>query len=205
MKAIHLAWLAALVAIAAVPATSFAQARIDCESRDYQYNFCSTPDGVARARLVEQRSRSSCIEGRSWGWDRRGIWVSQGCEGTFEYTGMRPAYAGPGVPPGGALVVGCESRGYGQEFCVVPQGVASATLARQRSGAPCIFNQTWGWRPNGIWVSQGCGGDFEVNTEYRPQRGPSRAGHLVCESRDYRYAFCDTGRIRDAQLVDQRS
>ena len=110
-----------------------------------------------------------------------------------------------GPAPGGAVIVTCESREYRQEFCDIPEGVDSVTLARQRSRSPCIFNQTWGWRPNGVWVSQGCEGDFEVNTAYRQGRGPSRAGHLVCESRDYSYSFCDTGRIRDAQLVEQRS
>ena len=199
MKAIDLAPLA-VVAILASPQAA-AQSRIDCESRDYQYNFCTTPDGVARARLIQQRSRSACIEGRSWGWDRRGIWVSGGCDATFEYAGLRPS----NVPPGGAVIVTCESRDYRQEFCDIPEGVESVTLARQRSRSPCVFNQSWGWRPNGVWVSQGCEGDFEVNTAYRPGREPSRAGHLVCESRDYRYAFCDTGRIRDAQLVEQRS
>jgi hypothetical protein len=204
VRAIHFAPVAALsLAAAMAPLPASAQSRIDCESRDYQYNFCTTPEGVGRARLVQQRSRSACIEGRSWGWDRRGIWVSGGCEGTFEYAGLRPA--GPAGPAAGARVITCESRDYRQEFCDIPDGVESVTLARQRSRAPCVLNQTWGWRGNGIWVSQGCEGDFEVVTGYRPGRPPSQVGHLVCESRDYRYSFCDTGRIRDAQLVEQRS
>jgi hypothetical protein len=204
VKAIRLAPLAALVLVAAaVPAS--AQSRIDCESRDYQYNFCSTPDGVARARLAEQRSRSACVEGRTWGWDRRGIWVSGGCEGTFDYQGLRPvAVAGPAPVPGGAHIVTCESRDYRQEFCPV-QDVGNVTVARQRSRAPCVLNETWGWRANGIWVSGGCEADFEVSPSRRPGPPPGRAGNLVCESHDYRYSFCATGRIRDAQLVDQRS
>ncbi|HHA2561484.1 TPA: DUF3011 domain-containing protein, partial [Stenotrophomonas maltophilia] len=35
-------------------------------------------------RLVRQDSRSACIEGQTWGWDRRGIWVSDGCRAQFQ-------------------------------------------------------------------------------------------------------------------------
>jgi hypothetical protein len=202
MKAIHLAPLAAVLALgASLPAS--AQSRLECESRDYQYNFCTTPNGVQSARLVEQRSRSACIEGRSWGWDRRGIWVSGGCEGVFDYTGMRPA-GGPPGGGGGARTISCDSRDYRQEFCDIPNGVDRVNLVRQRSSSPCVFNQSWGWRANGIWVSNGCQADFEL-VDFRPSAGPSGPGIVVCESREYRYSFCDTGRIRDAQLVNQRS
>lgn len=178
---------------------------IQCESRDYQYQFCGTPDGVTRARLVEQRSRSACIEGRSWGYDRRGIWVSGGCEGVFEYQGFRPQAAGPG-PSGGARVISCESRNYEQDFCGSPETIVGATVARQRSRTPCVLGQNWGWRPNGIWVSGGCEADFEIQTT-SPRSGPQpRAdGLLVCESREYEYNVCPTGRIRNAQIVRQIS
>ena len=197
MKALHLVPLAIALAFAA-PAAG--QTRIDCQSRDYQYSFCATPEGVANARLVQQRSRAPCVEGRSWGFDRRGIWVSNGCEGTFDYQAFRPA----GPPPGsGMRIVTCESRDYRQEFCPV-EDVGNVTLARQRSRAPCVFNQSWGYRGNGVWVSNGCEADFEVS--FRRAGPPPRAvGHVVCESENYRYNFCATGRLRDAQLVDQRS
>ncbi|HVE51697.1 MAG TPA: DUF3011 domain-containing protein [Casimicrobiaceae bacterium] len=203
MKALQLVPVAALVALSAATPV-LAQSRIDCESRDYQYNFCATPDGVARARLIEQRSRSQCVEGRTWGFDRRGIWVSGGCEGAFEYAALR----GPGPGPGGPAargVITCESRDYRQEFCQIPDGVDNVTMVRQRSRAPCVQGQSWGWRGNGIWVSNGCEADFEVHTAGLTPGRPPRQGHVVCESREYRYNFCDTGRIRDAQLVDQRS
>ena len=55
---------------------------IRCESRDYRQIWCDadTRDGV---RIVNQLSSTACVEGRTWGWDRRGVWVSGGCRGEF--------------------------------------------------------------------------------------------------------------------------
>ena len=74
----------AFAALAAGAGPAAAQTYVQCESREYQYQFCPIPQGATRVTLVEQRSRSACIEGRSWGWDRRGVWVSNGCDGVFD-------------------------------------------------------------------------------------------------------------------------
>ena len=34
-------------------------------------------------RLTRQISRNACILNRTWGYDSRGIWVSNGCRGEF--------------------------------------------------------------------------------------------------------------------------
>jgi Protein of unknown function (DUF3011) len=57
---------------------------VRCDSRDYQYRFCSVDLGRGgRAYLSRQISGSPCIEGRTWGWNRAGIWVNQGCDAEF--------------------------------------------------------------------------------------------------------------------------
>lgn len=55
---------------------------VRCDSNDSRTRRC---DAYVRrgARLERQISRSPCVEGRSWGWDRGGIWVSGGCRGEF--------------------------------------------------------------------------------------------------------------------------
>lgn len=53
--------------------------RIYCESRDYHRNYCPAGQRVTGASLVEQQSRSAFIQGRTWGFDSGGIWVTQGC------------------------------------------------------------------------------------------------------------------------------
>ncbi len=185
------------------PGLAAAQSVIQCESRDYQYQFCATPEGVTRARLLEQRSRSECIEGRSWGYDRRGIWVSNGCEGTFEVQGFRQQER-PVAAPGGNVIT-CESRNYQQDFCASSAPIVSATMVRQRSQTPCVRGQNWGWRANGIWVSGGCEADFQIQTSQRSGPSTGGGGLVACESREYGYNLCPTGPIRNAQLVRQIS
>jgi hypothetical protein len=58
--------------------------QVGCESYNYQYNFCAVDLGRGgRAHLQRQVSNSACVEGRTWGWNRAGIWVTQGCAGVF--------------------------------------------------------------------------------------------------------------------------
>jgi hypothetical protein len=201
------------VALAVGSGVAHAQSRIQCESRDYQYQYCAVGPGAARVTLIEQRSRSACIEGRSWGWDARGVWVSSGCEGVFDVQYYASPPAPPPVavvPPSGpgpaASIVTCESRNYQQQFC--PTGeIAGATLVLQRSRAACIQGQTWGFQRNGIWVTGGCEGDFQVQSAVyaTPPSAPIRPGTVVCESRNYQQQFCATGPIGRAQLVRQFS
>jgi len=56
---------------------------IYCASDNMERNYCNadTRNGV---RIIRQRSESDCIYGRTWGYDRRGIWVDRGCRADFE-------------------------------------------------------------------------------------------------------------------------
>lgn len=53
-----------------------------CESNDGRLRECSA-NVRAGVQLVRQLSRSACIEGRTWGYGRNGIWVSDGCRAEF--------------------------------------------------------------------------------------------------------------------------
>ncbi len=59
---------------------------VRCESVDGRERHCpvETRGGV---RLVRQLSRTACIEGRNWGYDRQGVWVDGGCRADFETGG----------------------------------------------------------------------------------------------------------------------
>jgi len=57
---------------------------LECWSEDYRYRFCAIDlGGGGRASLERQLSDSACIEGRTWGANRAGIWVDRGCAGVF--------------------------------------------------------------------------------------------------------------------------
>ena len=56
---------------------------VSCESVNGGLRICNWNDRIGRPALLREYSRGVCIEGRSWGWDRRGLWVDRGCSGLF--------------------------------------------------------------------------------------------------------------------------
>ena len=59
------------------------QQTIRCESNDGRQRFCPIDVGRARVELTRQLSRGECRFARNWGYDRRGVWVNDGCRGEF--------------------------------------------------------------------------------------------------------------------------
>jgi len=54
---------------------------VTCESGGgTQFCPADTRGGV---RLTRQISKAGCYEGKSWGYDRNGIWVTRGCRAVF--------------------------------------------------------------------------------------------------------------------------
>jgi Protein of unknown function (DUF3011) len=76
---------AALVAAALVASSgpaSASQREVRCDSRGLGHNYCRV-DTDGRVELIDRHSLFQCREGRSWGYDDRGIWVDHGCSATF--------------------------------------------------------------------------------------------------------------------------
>jgi hypothetical protein len=65
-----------------IPAFAAAQQSLKCEANNQNRKYCGSysPDQV---RFERQISGSPCIEGRTWGVDREGLWVAQGCRAIF--------------------------------------------------------------------------------------------------------------------------
>jgi Protein of unknown function (DUF3011)/Ricin-type beta-trefoil lectin domain len=61
---------------------------ITCSSDNGRRVYCSA-DTRGGVRLVRQISGSRCDQGRTWGYDERGIWVDRGCRGEFDVLGRR--------------------------------------------------------------------------------------------------------------------
>jgi len=149
-----------------------------CASDDGRRNYCSA-DTRGGVRLVRQRSDAACIAGRTWGFDRRGIWVDRGCRADFVTGGERDYGRGRdrdddrgrdrdddrGRGRGGySQTFYCESGDEKRHYCAEGAlGRGQVRLLRQRSGSPCIFGRTWGRDQNGLWVDRGCRADFEVS------------------------------------------
>jgi hypothetical protein len=121
---------------------------ITCSSNDGRRNYCPVNTGRG-VQLVTQRSGSPCIQGQTWGYDGRGIWVDRGCRADFRVMSGGP----PPSPPG--VTITCSSNDGKRTFC--PANTSRGVqLANQRSGSPCIQGQTWGYDGRGIWVDRGC-------------------------------------------------
>ena len=57
--------------------------RISCTSDDGKKNYCDVDTQGVQVKLVRQQGMQPCMEGSTWGYDRRGIWVDRGCRGEF--------------------------------------------------------------------------------------------------------------------------
>jgi hypothetical protein len=163
---------------------------VRCESTDQRYRHCraDTDGGV---ELYRQLSRTACRYHETWGYDRRGIWVDQGCRGDFQLGAGRSggdgqqqdkdkdntaAIVGGVVALGviGALlaekdksgdrpewIVRCESDG-GYQYCRADTR-NGVRLYRQLSRSSCQYNNTWGYDRRGVWVDNGCRAEFAPN------------------------------------------
>jgi hypothetical protein len=199
--------------------------RVRCESQNERTRYCAA-DIRGDVRLVNQLSHSNCIEGRSWGWDRQGIWVSGGCRAEFEIDQGRDYGYDDRYDRGGNgrdRVIRCESNNNRTVYCNADtrNGVR---LLTQHSRDACIEGRTWGWNERGVWVTDGCRAQFQIGGRgYEDRYGPGYgsaypypngndgygggyARRVTCQSNDNRYNFCRVGgSIRQAQVYRQMS
>lgn len=128
-----------------------------CESEGNRHRQCPA-DVRGGVQLVRQLSDSACIEGRTWGRDHRGIWVSNGCRAEFRIGAGQGQ--GPGWP-GASTAFRCESEDERSRHCRA-NARGRVVLVRQLSKASCIEGRTWGQDRDGVWVDAGCRGEFRV-------------------------------------------
>ena len=131
--------------------------RVLCESIHDRRGYCAV-DTRGGVQIVEQRSDSPCIEGRTWGWDRGGIWVDRGCRAEFE-VGRGGGFPGSGFPGAGWQTLRCESENHNYRRCGVRR-LKDVRLVRQLSDTDCRQGVNWDWDRSGIWVNRGCRAEF---------------------------------------------
>src|SRR5258706_132688 len=160
---------------------------VRCSSDDGRKQFCQA-DTRYGVTMVKQVSGAPCQQGRSWGYNDRGIWVDHGCRAEFAVRGT--AYAN-----GGRQYCEADTRG-------------DVDLIRQHSEAACQEGYSWGFDDRGIWVDHGCRAEFVAQPYERPQHQGGQGGQaqsLYCASDDGRRNFCPLDVRGGVQLVKQRS
>jgi predicted porin len=128
-------------------APNVAQRTIDCSAGEGSRTTCAA-DTSAGVVLTAQAGSANCVLGTTWGYDAQGVWVADGCRGTFAFTDDRPA-------------VTCAAAAGAREVCEAntADGVSLVT------GSPaCVLGRTWGYDEEGIWVSDGCQATFVLTT-----------------------------------------
>jgi hypothetical protein len=177
--------------VAAIPAPQ--AAIMPCSSDDMRRHWCPV-DTRGGVELVKQRSEAKCVFDRTWGYDDRGIWVDRGCRADFEIGAVQ--FSGWGQ----AFHIYCASDDMGRSWCPADSRFG-VRLARQRSEAPCVLGQTWGYGHRGIWVDRGCRADFRIAGDW-----DTRAAALFyCASDDMRRHGCSIDTRDGVFIVRQRS
>jgi Protein of unknown function (DUF3011) len=137
---------------------------VTCSSDDGRRHYCNA-DTSGGVQMTRQRSGSACVQGRSWGYDRRGIWVDHGCRADFLVRRSNGRYNGPDRRPdnryGGGRMITCSSDDGGRHYCNADTR-GGVRMVNQRSGSACVQGRSWGYDRRGIWVDHGCRADFEV-------------------------------------------
>jgi Protein of unknown function (DUF3011) len=79
-------------------------------------------------------------------------------------------------------VLTCVSTGDQRQHCPADTS-AGIVMLRQSSEANCLLGRNWGYDAQGVWVSEGCGGQFATGSTSRSAAIPAEANALV-ESAD---------------------
>jgi Protein of unknown function (DUF3011) len=94
-------------AYAAAGQSSVATTTVVCGSKAGERQTCAATNkgGVT---LVKSLGTAACELGRTWGYDEKGVWVSDGCSAEFSVAEPAPAKFGRYTPAGGFKVVDTE-------------------------------------------------------------------------------------------------
>ncbi len=174
---------------------ALAQTTVRCESVNNRIEDCKV--GTGFVTLARQLSDNNCIYGTSWGYKDGKIWVKEGCRAEFNFTER--------------ATLTCESlKGEpGLCFADTSEGVR---LVRRISDSKCDFGRDWGWDSNGIWVQNGCRGEFAIRpataratVTTMTSAGSTKPATIMCESKNNTRSHCRTDTRWGITLVRQVS
>jgi hypothetical protein len=182
--------------------------RLRCESAPGREQYCAARND-GRVRMIRSYGSTGCAEGSTWRYDAGGVYVRNGCRGEFGF--FTPGSGGGGSGWNDAAVVDlrCESRDGRENFCRVAN--SGVSLMRTESRAPCTQGQTWRYTNDGIYVRDGCRGQFRVRTRAPgdPGWGGSAGGpppfQIRCQSIGGRWGACPVEIGGPVRLVKKES
>ena len=196
-----------------------AQDGVRCSSDDGRRHYCDI-DTSRGVRLSRQISGSACIQGSTWGYDRRGVWVDRGCRAEFlsRVGGGRDGgrfdwdydYRGNDRSAFNQETVRCNSDDERRHYCNIDTR-GGVRMVNQISGTPCVQGSTWGYDNNGVWVDRGCraefatGGGDQANRYSNQGYNAGYGGTLRCSSDDGGRHYCAANTGNGVTMVRQVS
>jgi hypothetical protein len=69
--------------------------------------------------------------------------------------------ASPASPAAVTTTITCSSKPGERQHCAADTS-HGVVLARSAGQSPCLLGRTWGYDAEGVWVSDGCAGNFVV-------------------------------------------
>ncbi len=98
----------------------------------------------------------------------------------------------------------CESNGYRYQYCNASTQGRVLMVREISTGNLCRQGRGWGYDDTGIWVDKGCRAEFSYGRDDGGGGGWGRSGTLTCESKGYRYSYCNAdtqGRVSLAREI----
>jgi len=189
-----------VAAIVAAHSDSAAQGggTLVCGSTGNTFKRCIA-DTRGSVRLLKQMSAASCVQGETWGYDPRSIWVDKGCRAEF-------SFGAEAAPPAGATdnTILCESEFRQYRYCAAATG-GVANIKRQLSPTACVKGQNWGYDRNGVWVSDNCRAEFAVGAAVSRPIATPYAGTVTCESVRDEYNYCPADTQSNVRVSEEFS
>ena len=163
-----------------------------CESHGYNRTYCPAYLDGREVQLLRQLSYTSCHN--NWGFDRNGVWVTNGCRAEFVVNQSHW-----GTPQDD--IVYCSSNDMRFQSCDVDVR-GGVEFIRQLSRASC--NGNWGYDRQGIWVRNGCRAKFRI-LPFNNNNNGYMDDTVSCASRDMRRNSCPADTSGGVRLKKQHS
>jgi hypothetical protein len=127
---------------------------VHCVSTASGRTYCGAPHS---RYVIAGTPGIECVQGNTWGFDDRGVWVSGGCRADFNLVAGNSVTGHGSYVNSDGRVVHCVSTERGRTYCGMPH---MQYAIRGNPGGACVEGSTWGTDDRGVWVSGGCAGDF---------------------------------------------
>ncbi|PCI27530.1 MAG: hypothetical protein COB67_08285 [SAR324 cluster bacterium] len=162
-----------------------------CDSDNYQRKYCPAYLGGRDVFILRQMSKSSCLN--SWGYDRNGIWVTNGCRAEFVVEDKHGSQNN---------IVICSSRNLRFQSCHADTR-GGVEFIRQLSRNSC--NGNWGYDQHEIWVTNGCRAKFKLKKYNHHNNRHDTQDTVRCSSKRNQKRICPADTSGGVRLTKQRS